>query len=75
VNDNTKAIKRTGRLLHYVTGSEQRGMLSFCCEGQPLATIRSFGIPTRCPICQQVNPLPGERTSLLEHRNQVRGTK
>lgn len=37
-------------------------MLSFYCEGQPLATIRSFGLPTRCPICQQVNPLRGEQT-------------
>lgn len=62
MSDHAKAIKRTGRLLHYLTGSELRGMLSFCCEGQPLATIRSFGAPTRCPICQQANPLRSEQT-------------
>ena len=62
MSDNAKTIRRTGRLLHYLTGSERRGMLSFYCEGQPLATIRSFGLPTRCPICQQVNPLRGEQT-------------
>jgi len=67
VNDNTKAVKRTSRLLHYVTGSEQRGMLSFCCEGQPLATIRSYGFPARCPICQQANPLRGEQARKVEH--------
>jgi hypothetical protein len=48
-------------LLHYIAGFEQKGMLSFCCEGQPLATIRSYGFPFRCPICQQMNPLRGER--------------
>lgn len=61
MSDHAKAIKR-GRLLHYVTGSGRRGMLSFCCEGQPLATIRSSGPPTRCPICQQANPLRSEQT-------------
>lgn len=45
-------------LLHFVTAIDgQRGMLSFCCEGQPLATVRTYGRPKRCPFCQQENPV------------------
>jgi len=44
--------------LHFVTAvDEQRGMLSFCCETQPLMTVRSLRHPKRCPFCQQENPV------------------
>jgi hypothetical protein len=46
------------QLLHLVTAiDERRGMLGFCCETQPLATVRSYGCPKRCPFCQQENPV------------------
>lgn len=45
-------------LLHFVAAiDEQRGMLGFCCESQPLVTVRSYGQPKRCPFCQQENPV------------------
>ena len=46
--------------LHFVVAiDQQRRSLSFCCEIQPLATIRTFGTgtPARCPFCQQENPI------------------
>jgi len=43
--------------LHFVTAvDEKREMLSFCCETQPLMTVRSLRHPKRCPFCQQENP-------------------
>jgi len=52
------------QMLHFVTAiDEERRMVSFCCEGQPLATVRSFGFPTRCPICGKKNPFKGEKMS------------
>ena len=46
------------QLLHFVAAiDEQRGMLGFCCESQPLATVRSYGRPKRCPFCQQESPV------------------
>ena len=57
MSDITDAIERTARLLHFVTAFERTGVLNYCCEGQPLATIRSIGFPVSCPICQRTNPL------------------
>ena len=57
-----KTRKRSVHLLHIMTGvDEQRGMLSFCCESQPLATVRTFGTPVRCPFCQQLRPVGGKK--------------
>ena len=54
----TDGIKRSNHLLHFVTVvDEQRGMVNFCCESQPLATVRSFGLPLRCPFCRLESPL------------------
>jgi hypothetical protein len=54
----TDVNKSSVQLLHFVAGiDEQRGMLGFCCESQPLATVRSYGHPKRCPFCQQENPV------------------
>jgi hypothetical protein len=61
VSEAADRTKRASPLLHRVTAFGRAGMLSFCCEGQPLATIRSYGFPVRCPICQQMNPLRGEQ--------------
>lgn len=63
----TDVKKSSAHLLHFVaTIDEQRGMLGFCCESQPLATVRSYGQPKRCPFCQQENPIS---TSLSMEEN------
>ena len=54
----TDVSKSSARLLHFVAAiDERRQFLSFVCEGQPLATVRSHGRPKRCPFCQQENPV------------------
>jgi hypothetical protein len=54
----TEINKSSVQLLHFVAAIEdQRGMLGFCCESQPLATVRSYGRPKRCPLRQQENPV------------------
>lgn len=45
------------QLLHFFVANEHRGILSFFCESQPLATVLSHGRPKRCPFCQQENPV------------------
>ena len=64
----TDANKSSAQLLHFAAAiDEQRGMLSFCCESQPLATLRTYGHPQRCPFCQQENPVS---TSLSMGKNE-----
>jgi hypothetical protein len=42
---------------HFVVAVNiERGMMSFCCATQPLATVRSFGPPLRCPFCRRHVP-------------------
>ena len=54
--------RRADQLFHFVTAAdEDRQLFSFCCENQPLATVRSHGLPVRCPFCQQANPVGGEQ--------------
>jgi hypothetical protein len=54
----TNVRKGSAQLLHFVTAiDDQNAMLSFCCESQPLATVRSHGLPKGCPFCQQENPV------------------
>lgn len=37
---------------HFVAISRQpRNQYALVCEGQPLATFRSHGLPARCPGC------------------------
>ena len=56
-----QAREQSTQMLHFVTAVDnKRGMVSFCCEGQPLATVRSYGPPARCPFCQEENPVGGE---------------
>jgi hypothetical protein len=60
--------KSSAPLLHFVVGIDpQRGLLGFCCESQPLFTIRSYGHPKRCPLCQKENPVS---TSLSMDKNE-----
>lgn len=36
----------------------KRPLLRFVCEAQPLITLRTYGIPKRCPVCSQNHPIP-----------------
>jgi hypothetical protein len=57
-DEMTDVSKSSAQLLHFVEAiDERRGLFSFACESQPLATIRSYGRPKRCPFCQQANPV------------------
>lgn len=54
----TEVNKSSVPLLHFVAVIEnQCRMLGFCCETQPLVTVRSYGNPKRCPFCLQENPV------------------
>jgi hypothetical protein len=69
VSGNAKAMKSSVRLLHRMMSlGRETKMVSFCCEGQPLATIRNYGFPSHCPICRQADPLRCER-QVEEHRD------
>ncbi|MGO9516006.1 MAG: hypothetical protein ACLPND_03085 [Candidatus Korobacteraceae bacterium] len=66
----TDAKKSSADLLHFVEAvDERRGLLSFACESQPMATIRSYGRPKRCPFCRQENPV-SISLSMIEGWNQ-----
>jgi hypothetical protein len=48
------------RLLHVATTyDKRRKILAFVCETNPLATLRTFGLPVKCPFCQRRRPLGG----------------
>ena len=52
------------QFLHFVIATdEQRAIVVFCCESQPLATVRTHGYPKRCPFCQQGNPVSSSLTN------------
>jgi hypothetical protein len=43
--------------LHLIFGNSERGMVFFACERAPLWTLQSYGLPSRCPVCSNQNPL------------------
>ena len=44
--------------LHFLARvRENRNQYAFVCESQPLLTLTSHGIPKRCPLCRQENPI------------------
>ena len=56
--------KVKANLLHFVTGTDEKlGMVNYCCVVQPLATVRSYGLPSRCPFCQEKNPVGDEKNA------------
>jgi len=57
--------------IHLIAGNNNSGLVFFCCVHEPLLTLKSHGLPARCPICQQSNPIgsaPDETTTVS--RNQ-----
>jgi hypothetical protein len=54
--------KAPAATLHLIVGGNDRGMVFFCCEQVPLATLQTFGPHKleRCPFCGTKNPLRGE---------------
>jgi len=59
---------------HMMVGiDEKRQLISYVCELQPMATIRSHGHPARCPFCRCVNPVTtGESAKNLGNRQENR---
>jgi hypothetical protein len=44
--------------LHFLASIRQdRNQYAFACESQPLLTVTSYGLPKRCPLCKQENPI------------------
>jgi hypothetical protein len=39
---------------------ENRNQYAFVCESKPLLTVTSYGLPKRCPLCRQNNPIGSE---------------
>jgi hypothetical protein len=47
--------------LHFVANFWQdRKQYAFVCESQPLLTITNYGLPKRCPLCRQNDPIGSE---------------
>jgi hypothetical protein len=47
--------------LHFVASFRQdRNRYVFVCEAQPVLTLRSHGLPKRCPLCRQDDPIGTE---------------
>lgn len=42
---------------HFVLAVQQGNRLLFVCETQPLLTIKSHGLPKRCPFCGEEKPI------------------
>jgi hypothetical protein len=40
----------------HMTLGEDRGLVHFVCETQPLTTLKTFGPPEKCPLCQTQYP-------------------
>lgn len=37
--------------------AEKNGMVYFACDTNPLLTVKTFGIPEKCPCCGNLNPV------------------
>jgi hypothetical protein len=46
--------------LHLIVG-KRGGILFFACEQAAVLTFQSHGLPSRCPVCSDQNPLRGKR--------------
>jgi len=47
--------------LHFLASVRQsKNQYAFVCEAQPLMTITNYGLPKRCPLCRQENPIGSE---------------
>jgi hypothetical protein len=64
--------KSAAHLLHFVTAVDKvKGTYSFCCESQPLKTVRSYQRPRRCPFCQELDPVGNDRRMATLAMNQT----
>ena len=53
----------SAQYLHFVAGIRQdRNQYAFVCESQPLLTLTltGHGLPKRCPLCRQDDPIGSE---------------
>ena len=59
--------------LHFVASVRQdRNLYVFVCESQPLLTLMTHGLPKRCPLCRQGDPIGSEIQS-EDNRGKVVG--
>ena len=59
----------SGPFLHFIMGvQEDRNQYAFVCESQPLLTVKNHGLPKRCPLCRQGDPV-GVKINHDERRN------
>jgi len=50
--------------LHFLASvKENRDAYAFVCESQPLLTVNSHGLPERCPLCRQDDPISNTKTN------------
>jgi len=59
-NDQPRALlveNGSSTTFHLLVSNDDGGMLHFVCEQAPLLTLKSYGLPVRCPICCKQNPL------------------
>ncbi len=55
---------RSTQYIHFVASIRQdRNKYAFVCESQPLLTLTNYGLPKRCPLCRQENPIGSETQS------------
>ena len=51
-------IEGSTQYLHFIADvRKDRNQYAFVCEAQPLLTVTSSGLPKRCPLCRQGNPI------------------
>jgi hypothetical protein len=49
------------RYLHFIASVRlDRNQCVFVCESQPLLSLTNYGLPKRCPLCRQDDPIGGE---------------
>jgi len=61
VPKGTISQPKSGQYVHVLEKENGRKFLVFICSAQPGLTIRSFGLPKRCPLCSQRYPIGSEK--------------
>ena len=57
-SEQHQRLEQSTQALHLVANIDtKRQLYAFFCEGQPLLTLWSHGLPVRCPLCGAKNPL------------------
>jgi hypothetical protein len=52
---------KSGRYLHVLEKQNGRNLNVFVCSSQPVLSLTCWGVPKRCPLCSQRDPIGSER--------------